>query len=116
MVEVGIQRDHYSVSEQPLLNSVTVCVEINNRTLEREIVVNLNTVDITTQGENYQYYSFVPRFPFPTLFKWLVFNIESLTKYQIDISFSQKLVLQFCYDNNYYIDKIFYRESLRIKL
>ena len=35
-----------------MLNSSTVCIDINNGTLEREVVVGLNTVDITTEGKS----------------------------------------------------------------
>ena len=51
VVEFGLLQDHYSVSEQPMLNSSTICIEINNGTLQREVVVTLNTVDITTESK-----------------------------------------------------------------
>ena len=53
VVEIGFMQDHYSVSEQPLFNDTNVCVEINNGTLEREVVITFNTIDITTEGKDH---------------------------------------------------------------
>lgn len=51
VVEFSLTQDHYSLSEQPLFNSGTICVEINNGTLQREVVISLDTVDITTESD-----------------------------------------------------------------
>ena len=50
VVEVGFSRDNYSVSEQPTLRDVTICVQINNGTLERAVDINFNVRDITAQS------------------------------------------------------------------
>ena len=50
VVEVGFLRDNYSVSEQPSLRDVTICVQINNGTLERAVDINFNVRDITAQS------------------------------------------------------------------
>lgn len=36
-----------------MLNGSNVCVIINSGTLEREVVVSLNTMDITTEGKDH---------------------------------------------------------------
>ena len=50
VIELGLHLDHYSVSEQPLFNSSTVCIDINNGTLQREVIIILNTMDITAES------------------------------------------------------------------
>ena len=44
VIELGLHLDHYSISEQPFLNTTIVCVDINNGTLQREVIVTLNTM------------------------------------------------------------------------
>ena len=50
VMELGFQSDSYSISEQSSLNEVTVCVIMNRGVLERQVVVNVNVTDVTTEG------------------------------------------------------------------
>ena len=49
-VEFGFQRTNYSVSEEPRLRDVGVCVTVNNGTLERGIEITFNVIDITAES------------------------------------------------------------------
>ena len=49
-VEFGFQRTNYSVSEQPRLRDVYICVTINNGTLERGIEITFNITDVTAES------------------------------------------------------------------
>ncbi len=49
-MEFGFQRTNYSVSEEPRLRDVGVCVVINNGTLERVIEINFNITDVTAES------------------------------------------------------------------
>ena len=54
-MELGFLSDSYSISEQPSLSDVTVCVIMNRGVLEREVVVNVNVTDVTTEGKSLNY-------------------------------------------------------------
>ena len=57
-VEFGFQQTNYSVSEQPRLRDVGVCVVFNNGTLERGVEITFNIVDVTAEStifNNYKY-------------------------------------------------------------
>ena len=56
VMELGFQSDSYSISEQSSLNEVTVCVVMNRGVLERQVVVNVNVTDVTTEGNLYTSY------------------------------------------------------------
>ena len=49
-VEFSLQRTNYSISEQPRLRDVAVCVMIINGTLERGVEITFNVVDITAES------------------------------------------------------------------
>ena len=49
-MEFGFQRINYSVSEQPRLRDVSVCVMVNNGTFERGIEITFNIIDVTAQS------------------------------------------------------------------
>ena len=49
-VEFGFQPTNYSVSEEPRLRDVSVCVTVNNGTLERDIEITFNVIDITAES------------------------------------------------------------------
>lgn len=51
VMELGFLSDSYSISEQSSLSEVTVCVVMNRGVLEREVVVNVNVTDVTTEGK-----------------------------------------------------------------
>jgi hypothetical protein len=52
-VEFGFQRTNYSISEEPRLRGVGVCVTVNTGTLERGIEISFNVIDITAESINY---------------------------------------------------------------
>jgi hypothetical protein len=49
-VEFGFQQTNYSVSEESGLRDVSVCVTVNNGTLERGIEITFNVIDITAES------------------------------------------------------------------
>ena len=49
-MEFGFQRIDYSVSEQPRLRDVSVCVVVNNGTFEREIEITFDVNDVTAES------------------------------------------------------------------
>ena len=49
-VEIGFQRTNYSVSEQPRLRDVYVCVTVNNGILERGFEITFNITDVTAES------------------------------------------------------------------
>ena len=50
-MEFGFQRTNYSVSEQPRLRDVAVCVVINNGTLDRGVEINFSVVDVNAESK-----------------------------------------------------------------
>ena len=50
-MEFGFQRTNYSISEQPRLRDVAVCVVIINGTLESQVEISFNVVDITAESK-----------------------------------------------------------------
>ena len=49
-MEFGFQRTNYSVSEEPRLRDVGICVTVNNGTLERGIEITFNVIDVTAES------------------------------------------------------------------
>lgn len=50
VLELGFPQETYIISEELGLNDAMICTVINNGVLEKEVVVNINVTDITTEG------------------------------------------------------------------
>ena len=50
VVEFGLLRSNYTISEQPSFRDIAICVMINNGTLERAVEINFDVVDITAES------------------------------------------------------------------
>jgi hypothetical protein len=108
-VEFGFQRTNYSVTEQAQFRDVGVCVVLNNGTLEREIEITFNVIDVTAESTAIKYYYTYKFSPgeiftnFAICSHWQAFTL---------ILLSRVYRLRKVYDNLYCIGKVLFSTKI----